>query len=96
MILTVVQANIGSSSSERFFPSEPTESVHAVIEAYVDHRFAELDRTLDESAAVVRRCITDGKPSTVDPLQITSWRISGYHLGFHSDLRGQPGVCFVP
>jgi len=96
VILTVVQADIGSSSGKRFFSSEPTESVYAVIEAYVDHRFTELDRTLDESAAIVRGCVTEGKPSTVDPLRINSWRISGYHSGFHSDLRGQPGVCFVP
>jgi len=72
MILTVVQANIGSSTGESFFPTEPTESVHAVIEAYVDHRFADLDRTLDESAAVVGRCVTEGKRATVDPLQIAS------------------------
>jgi len=68
MIHTVVQVDIESSSSKRFFASEPTESVHAIIEAYVDHRLAEFDRTLDKSAAVVGRCFTDGKPSTVDPL----------------------------
>ena len=96
VILTVVQADISSSSGKRFFSGQPTESVYAVIEAYVDHRFTELDRTLDESAAVVRGCVTDGKPPTVDPLRISSWRISGYHSGFHSNLRGQPGVCFVP
>ena len=56
--------------------SEPTESVHAIIEVYVDHRFADLDRTLDKSAAVVDGSIADGKPSTVNTLQITSWRIS--------------------
>ena len=72
MILTVVQADIGSSSSKCFLSTEPTENVQAVIEVYVDHRFAELDRSLDESGAVVRRCVTDGKPSTVDPLRITS------------------------
>jgi len=76
MIHTVVQADIGSSSSKRFFSSEPTESVHAIIEVYVDHRFTDLDRTLDKSAAVVNRSITDDKPSAVNPLQITSWRIS--------------------
>jgi hypothetical protein len=54
MILTIVQADIGSSSSKSFFSTEPTESIHAVIEVYVDDRFTELDRTLDESAAVVR------------------------------------------
>ena len=68
MILTVVQADIGSPPSKSIFPSEPTESVHAVIEADVDHWFSELDRTLDKSAAVVDRCVTEGKPSTVDPL----------------------------
>jgi len=68
MILTVVQADIDSSSSKCFLSSEPTESVQAVIEVYVDDRFAEFDRTLDESAAVVRRRVTGGKPSTVDPL----------------------------
>jgi len=72
MILTVVQADIGSSSSKCFLSSEPTESAQAVIEVYVDDRFAELDRTSDESAAVVRRCVTDGKRSAVDPLRITS------------------------
>jgi len=72
MILTIVQADIGSSSSKSFFPSEPTESVHPVIEVYVDHRFVELSRTLDESAAIVRRPVTEGKPSTVDPLRIAS------------------------
>jgi len=53
-ILTIVQADIGSSSGKSFFSSEPAESVHAVVEVYVDDRFAEFDRTLDESAAVVR------------------------------------------
>ena len=72
MILTVVQANIGSSSSKCFLSTEPTKSVQAVIEVYVDHRFAEFDRSLDESGAVVRRCVTDGKCSTIDPLRITS------------------------
>ena len=43
MILTVIQADIGSSPGESFFPTEPTKSIHAVVEAYVDHRFAELD-----------------------------------------------------
>ena len=68
MILTVVQADIGSSPSKRFFSGEPTESVHAVIEVYVNDRFTELDRALDKSTAVVRRRVTDGKRSTVDPL----------------------------
>jgi len=72
MILTIVQADIGSSSSKSFFSSEPTKSVQAVIEVYVDDRFVELDRTLDESAAIVRRPVTEGKPSTVDPLRIVS------------------------
>jgi len=43
MILTVVQADICSSSSKRFFPTEPTKNVPAVVEANVDDRFAELD-----------------------------------------------------
>jgi len=72
MILTVVQTDIGSSSSERFFSSEPSESVHAVVEADVDDRFAELDRTLDKSAAIVERRVAEGKPSTVNPLRATS------------------------
>ena len=96
MIHTVVQADIGSSSSKRFFSSEPTESVQAIVEVYVDHRFADLDRTLDESAAVVERCFTDGKPSTVDPLQITSWGISWNRPKLYRDLRRRPAVCFVP
>jgi len=95
VILTVVQADIGSSSGKRFFPSEETESAYTVIETDVDHRFTELDRTLDESGTVVRGRVADGKPSTVVPLQINCWRTSGYHSGFHSDLRGQPGDCFV-
>jgi hypothetical protein len=68
MILTVVQADICSSSSK------PTESIHAVVEVGVDDRFTELDRTLDESAAVVRRSVTDGKRSTV---QVKSSRLRG-------------------
>jgi hypothetical protein len=70
IILTIMQADICGTSSKSLFPTEPTESVHAVIEVYVDHRFTELDRTLDESAAVIWRCFTDGKCSTVNPLGI--------------------------
>jgi len=72
MILTVVQTDIGSSSGKRFFSSEPTESVHAVVEADVDDWFAELDRTLNKSAAIVERCVAEGEPSTVNPLRATS------------------------
>ena len=82
MIPTIVQADIGSSSSKRFFASESTESVHAVIEVYIDHRFADLDRTLDESTAVVERCVTEGKRSTVDPLRIISQRPPEHHSGY--------------
>ena len=96
MIPTIVQADIGSSSGKRFFASEPTESVHAIIEVYIDHRFADLDRTLDKSAAVVDGSITDGKPSTVNPLQITSWRISWNHPELYRDSQRRPAVCFVP
>ena len=78
MILTVVQADIGGSSSKRFFPGEPTESVHTVIEADVDDRFSELDRTLDKSAAVERRRVADGKRSTVNPLRIISASAGGH------------------
>ena len=95
MTLTIVQADISSSSSKSFFSSEPTEGVHTVIEIYVDDRFTQLDRTLDESAAVVRRPVADRKRSTVDPLCITSY-ISMHHSGLYRDSRRQPGVYFVP
>ena len=47
MILTIVQADIGSSSGKSFSSSEPTESVRAVVEVHVDDWFAKFDRTLD-------------------------------------------------
>jgi hypothetical protein len=50
--LTIMQADVCGTSSKSLFSTEPTESIHAVIEVYVDHRFAKLDRTSDESAAV--------------------------------------------
>ena len=96
IILTVIQADIGSSSSKRFFPGEPAESVHAVIEAYVDDRFSELDRALNEGAAIVARCVTEGKSSAIYPLRIISRRLPEHHSGLRGDLRRQPGVCFVP
>jgi len=43
MILTVVQADIGGSSGESFFSGEPAESIHAVVEVYIDDWFAELN-----------------------------------------------------
>jgi len=82
MILTVVQAEVGGSPSKRFFSGEPTESVHTVIEAYVNHRFAELDRTLDKSAGVDRRRVTNGERSTVDPLRIISRGYQGIVLDY--------------
>jgi len=42
MILTVVQADIGGSSGESFFSGEPAESIHAVVEVYIDDWLAEL------------------------------------------------------
>ena len=72
MMLTIVQTHICSSSSKSFFSSEPTESIQAIIKVYVDDWFVELNRTLDESATVERRPVTDGKRSTVDPLWIVS------------------------
>ena len=69
-ILTVVQSDIGSSSSESFFSTKPTEGVYAVVEVYVDDWFTELDRTLDESVVIERRSVTDGETSTVDVLQV--------------------------
>jgi len=52
-ILTIIQADIGSSSGKNFFSSEPTKSIHAVVEAYVDDWFSEFDQTLDNSAAII-------------------------------------------
>jgi hypothetical protein len=72
MILTIVQADICSSPNKSTFSSEPTESIHAVVEVGVDDRFTEFDRTLDKSAAVVRGSVTDGERFTIEPLQITS------------------------
>ena len=72
MILTIVEADIGSSSGKSFLSSEPTEGIHAVVEVYVDDWFTELDRTLDKSAAVVNRSVTEGPPSTEEPLRIFS------------------------
>jgi len=43
MVLTIIQSDIGSSSSENFLSGQPTESVHTVVEVYVDDRFTELD-----------------------------------------------------
>ena len=71
-MLTIMEADIGSSSSKSFFSSEPTESVHTVVEVYVDDWFSELDRTLDESAPVEGRSVTNGKSPTIEPLQETS------------------------
>ena len=76
IILTIVQTDVGSPSTKSLFPGKPTEGVQAVVEIHIDDRFAEFDRTLDESAAVVRRSVTEGPPSTEDPLRILSWRIS--------------------
>ena len=96
MILTIVEADIGSSFGKNFFSSEPTESVHAVVEVYVDDRFTEFDRTLDESAAIVRRSVTYGPPSPEEPLRILSWRISWDHSGLCRDSRQQPGAFSAP
>ena len=43
MILTVVQTDIGGSSSKSFFSCEPAKCIHAVVEVYVYDRFTELD-----------------------------------------------------
>ena len=69
-MLTIVQPDIGSTSSESLFSSEPTEGIQAVIEVYVNDRFSELDRALNESAAIVRRPVADGERSAIDPLRI--------------------------
>ena len=71
MVLTVVQSDIGSSSSESFLSAQPTEDVQAVVEVYVYNWFTEFDRALNKSAPVVRRSVTVGETSTVDPLRIT-------------------------
>ena len=71
-LLTIVQADVGGSSSEGFFSGEPTESVHAVVEVYIDDWFAELNRTSNESAAIVRRSITSRESSTEEPLRTTA------------------------
>ena len=68
IILTIVQTDVGSPSSKSLFSGKPTESVHAVVEVYVDNRFTELDRTLNDSATIVRGCVTDCERSTIEPL----------------------------
>ena len=65
-----MQSDIGSPSSESFLSAQPTESIHTVVEVYVYDRFTEFDRTLDDSASVIRGTVTDGETSTVEPLQI--------------------------
>jgi hypothetical protein len=64
----ITQADICSSSTE------PTESIHAVVGVGVDNRFTELDRTVDESAAVIRGSVADTKSSAV---QVESSRLRG-------------------
>ena len=90
--LTIVQPDVGSSSSKSLFPTEETESVQAVVEVYVDDLFAELGRASDESTAVVRRSVADGERSTIEPL-INTIKISGSHSEFYEDSRRQPEVC---
>ena len=75
IVLTVMQADVGSPPSKSFFSAKPTKGVQPVVEVYVDDRFAELDRTLDQSTAVVSRAVTDAERSSVEPLQIASERI---------------------
>ena len=53
MILTIVEAVVGSSSSEGFFPTKPTESVHAIVKIHVNNRFSKLDGTSDDGTTVV-------------------------------------------
>ena len=43
MLEMTVEAGIGSSPSESFLTSEPTESILAVVEVHVDDRFVERD-----------------------------------------------------
>ena len=53
MTLTIVEAVVGGSSSKSFFPTEPTESVHAVVKIRVDNRFPKLDGASDNGTTVV-------------------------------------------
>jgi hypothetical protein len=80
--LTIIQAIIGSSPSKSLFPSQPTESIHAVIEVYVDDRFTELDRTLYDSAAIIRRTVTNRESSAEEVLVGTAQRSSNDHSGW--------------
>ena len=81
IILTIVQTDVGSPSTKSLFSGKPSEGVHAVVEVYVDDRFAELDRTLDDSGTIVRGSVAECERSTIEPLRVNSWRISGHHFG---------------
>ena len=71
MTPTIVQADVGNTRGKGFFPSEPTEGVHTVVEVHVDDRFTELYRALYNCAAVIGRTITNRESSAIDPLEGT-------------------------
>ena len=53
MTPTIVQADVGGTPSQSLFPTEKTESIHAVIEIHIYDRFTELDRTLYDCGSIV-------------------------------------------
>ena len=95
MTPTIVYANIRSSSSQSLFPTEETKTIQTVVEVYVDDRFAKLDRTLYDGAAIIRRCVTNSETAAIDPLGIIVQKPPERHplLRRHSPRR--PGVYFV-
>ena len=90
---TIVYANIRGPSSQSLFPTEETKTIQTVVEVYVDDRFAKLDRTLYDRAAVIGRCVASSETAAIDPLSTTVQ--SATHPVLHRYSPLQPGVCFV-
>ena len=70
MILTIVEAVIGSSASEGFFPTKPTESVHAIVKIHINNRLSKLDGSFDDGTTVVRGPVANCKGSTEEILAV--------------------------
>ena len=68
VIPTIVQAVVSCPPSYTLFSSEPTESIHTVVEVHVDDRFTKLDRSFYDRTAVISRAITNRESSTEEPL----------------------------